>query len=101
VSILGSASDLIIASRCVVCHELSLLTKRTNAASSPLLKLFDDLIKEFNGFAELLLVFLRSRGVAYPELAGFNIGKDALKFRAPALSIFAEAQSKSPMPRRS
>ena len=99
-SILGSASDLIIASRCVVCHELSLLTKRTNAASSPLL-LFDDLIKEFNGFAELLLVFLRSRGVAYPELAGFNIGEDALKFRAPPLSIFEEAQSKSPMPRRS
>jgi hypothetical protein len=65
------------------------------------LKLFDDLIEEFNGFAELLLVFLRSRGVAYPELAGFNIGKDALKFRAPPLSIFEEAQSKSPMPRRS
>ena len=65
------------------------------------LKLFDDLIEEFNGFAELLLVFLRSRRVTYSELAGFNIGKDALKFRAPPLSIFEEAQSKSPMPRRS
>jgi hypothetical protein len=33
-------------------------------------KQLDDLIEEFNGFAELLLVLLRSSGIPYLELAG-------------------------------